>query len=59
MDLAFIARAIIDPIIMWTFDPIRGIRGPITIAPVVGPTGTAIIADRVITIGRGIITAGR
>lgn len=59
MGLAFIAQAIIDPIIMQTFGPIRGTRGLIIIAPVVGLTGTAIIADRVITTAHGIITTGR
>jgi hypothetical protein len=58
MGPAFIAQAIIA-IIMQTFDPIRDIRGRITTAPVVGPTGTAIIADRVTTTGRGVITTAR
>jgi hypothetical protein len=59
MGPAFIAQEIIDPIIMQTFDPIRDIRGRITTAPVVGPTDTAIIADRVITTGRGVINTAR
>jgi hypothetical protein len=59
MGPAFIAQTITDPIIMQTFGPIRGTRGLIVIGPAAGPTGTAIIADRVITTAHGIITTGR
>lgn len=57
MGPASIAQASTDPIIMLTFGPIRGTRGLVIIAPVVGPTGTAMIADRIITIGRKSTTS--
>lgn len=52
MGPASIAQASTDPVIMLTFGLIRGTRGLVIIAPAVGPTGTAMIAGRIITTGR-------
>jgi hypothetical protein len=61
MGPASMAQALTAPAIRWIFNPITGTQGRISIVPIAGPTGTAVIAGPITTIattGHGIITTG-